>query len=941
MKYIYVSMLPMVFAIAAVVSFPAQSQAQIAECLDFSDTTFFVGKRDADVSRLQQFLRDTNNFTYPTNTGYFGTVTAEAVGRFQLEYGVVTSAGSPGYGSVGPLTRAKIKEVSCGSAGSDPARTQGSAGVDPARAQVTGAPGYDSNRDLTGTSEFDPARTGACVSFSGIPMRVGQSDATTNGDVTRLQTYLRTTGDYVYPTITGYYGPVTEAAVEQFQSRYGLSTTGIADTELLSRVKTITCGGNVVNAPPTVIGSPVNSSLSVATPNGGEVWKMGSILSPFVVNTIYWNGQGLTGTISIDLVFADGSSCALPESGSIPSTAGAYAFRLTTGYKCKNSDRTVTPGLYRVRVSGMGENGRTYSDMSDGFFTITSELPTITSTPTEDIPTADEPNITQTPITTSTFRAPTVDLKINGSDTTTTVKSGAAFTISWNSTAASSCTAAGDWGAGRLVTNQSRSTSDARTVSASTWFVYDIFCTGYDGSTVTDRVQVLVEKPEEPTITQTPITPTFAAPTAKLTVNGASGNVTVKSGTPFTLAWNSTGVSSCTAAGDWKAGSLSPNRSGSASEMQVVSASRWYIYDLFCVGYDGSTAFDRVQVLVEAATITQTPIIPVIAPTATFTVNSGSSAFIKSGASANLSWSSSNANSCSISGALSRTGLATSGTLSTGILTNTTGSTASKQFYLNCSGAGGTVTKSVFVEVEEEQQNTSTQSSVSPYVAPVPTVSLLANNTDSYAQVNTGTPFTLSWSSTNATACTATQSWSGTKGISGSSSDTKYNYSTPGSLTTYTYGMTCTGEGGSASDSVMVGIYAPEQQTVQVVEPPELYLFAGGASASLTTTAGFSTSLSWYTKNAVSCTASGSWSGTKGTGGTESTGTLVNDSSVNITKPYTLTCQNSNGQTVSRTVNVIVRPRTTSMDEPTLQTASVMQSMQATIDILYRQLYGN
>lgn len=62
--------------------------------------------------------------------------------------------------------------------------------------------------------------------------------------------------------------------------------------------------------------------------------------------------------------------------------------------------------------------------------------------------------------------------------------------------------------------------------------------------------------------------------------------------------------------------------------------------------------------------------------------------------------------------------------------------------------------------------------------------------------------------------------------------------------------------------------------------------------------------LSWTSQNAVSCTASGDWSGTKSTSGSETR-------QLNTVKTYTftLTCQNVAGQTAQDSVQVIVRPK--------------------------------
>jgi hypothetical protein len=72
-----------------------------------------------------------------------------------------------------------------------------------------------------------------------------------------------------------------------------------------------------------------------------------------------------------------------------------------------------------------------------------------------------------------------------------------------------------------------------------------------------------------------------------------------------------------------------------------------------------------------------------------------------------------------------------------------------------------------------------------------PTVSLTVSPTT----VAAGTPATLKWSSTNATACAASGAWSGTEATSGTQSVTA---SATGS---YTYTLTCSGNGGSIAAS--------------------------------------------------------------------------------------------------------------------------------------------
>ena len=62
--------------------------------------------------------------------------------------------------------------------------------------------------------------------------------------------------------------------------------------------------------------------------------------------------------------------------------------------------------------------------------------------------------------------------------------------------------------------------------------------------------------------------------------------------------------------------------------------------------------------------------------------------------------------------------------------------------------------------------------------------------------------------------------------------------------------------------------------------------------------------ISWTSQNAVSCSASGDWSGSKSTSGSQT----IQLNSVK-TYTFTLTCQNSSSQTSTDSVQVIVQPK--------------------------------
>jgi hypothetical protein len=255
-----------------------------------------------------------------------------------------------------------------------------------------------------------------------------------------------------------------------------------------------------------------------------------------------------------------------------------------------------------------------------------------------------------------------------------------------------------------------------------------------------------------------------------------------------------------------------------------------------------------------AATLSDTPTIIFNSEVAT----------ISSGGNVYLYWQATNATACTASGGWQGS-LSTRGDKWTSVLTKTT------QFGLTCTGPSGSATKSITVTV------TGTP-------AAAPTVKISA----SPGTVASGSNSTLTWSSTNATACSAGGSWSGTKAMSGSQS-------TGALKANASYSLTCTGSGGSATESAAVSV-------TSTAAAPTLSLSATPSSVST----GNASTLSWSAANATACTASGGWSGSKATSGTQSTGALTANAS------YTLTCTGSGGS-VSQTAAVTVTAATTTL----------------------------
>jgi len=155
-------------------------------------------------------------------------------------------------------------------------------------------------------------------------------------------------------------------------------------------------------------------------------------------------------------------------------------------------------------------------------------------------------------------------------------------------------------------------------------------------------------------------------------------------------------------------------------------------------------------------------------------------------------------------------------------------------------------------------------------IPPLPTVDIKANGFGGTATVDYNTPVTLAWTSTDATSCTASGDWSGSKNPSGGSESM-------GSLASNkTYTLDCTGAGGSKSDSVTVNVR------------PFADIKADGSDGPITIAYNTAATISWSSANATSCSVTpGGWTGLSNTG--ISTGNLT------ATNTYTLNCTGAGG----------------------------------------------
>ena len=329
-----------------------------------------------------------------------------------------------------------------------------------------------------------------------------------------------------------------------------------------------------------------------------------------------------------------------------------------------------------------------------------------------------------------------------------------------------------------------------------------------------------------------PPAPPTPAPTVSLTAAPASLTL----GASATLTWSSTNATACTASGNWT-GSRGP----SGTEANTPTAAGPASYTLTCTGAGGSGS----------ATATVTVAAP---PAPTVSLSAAPSSIIQ-GAATNLTWSSTNATACTASGNW------TGSRGPSGTEANTPTAAGPASYTLTCTGAGGSGSATAAVTVNAPS-----------------TVSISAASTT----ITLGSASTLTWTSASTSTCTASGDWSGTRATSGSEAVTP----TTTGLRNYT--LTCTGAGGSATGTA----------SVQVNPIPTVSLGANPATIII----GASSTLIWSSTNATSCNATGAWTGSRGTSGSETVTPTATGQSV-----YGLSCTGAGG-TVTQTATVQVNP---------------------------------
>ena len=174
--------------------------------------------------------------------------------------------------------------------------------------------------------------------------------------------------------------------------------------------------------------------------------------------------------------------------------------------------------------------------------------------------------------TTLVYAPPAVDLKVDGQDGPTIMRTGpVSYLASWTSTNAIQCS-----GSERLAgyTGQTGSRTETN-VPAGTTYDYTVTCQNAAGATATDSIRMIV----------------VAAPSVDVKVNSSDGPLSFFEPASFTIEWSSENASSCSAVDDLT-GPIGVN--GSQPLNNVLKGT--YHYTVQCVNDAGATAIDSVLV---------------------------------------------------------------------------------------------------------------------------------------------------------------------------------------------------------------------------------------------------------------------------------------------------------------------------------------------------------
>ncbi|MFA7285863.1 MAG: peptidoglycan-binding protein [Candidatus Paceibacterota bacterium] len=496
------------------------------ECVEFKNNLTYLDRdslKNGEVTKLQNFLASQGYFK-ESATGYFGQVTTKAVAEFQTAQGI-----SPAVGYVGPVTKTKIKALSCTNNTNYPICDYAQP---PLNCEYIQGPEYNTQTQcglvlkcedsldtkicpagFNGTFPNcvkDTTSITSCVELSNN-LILTDRDSNKNGEVTKLQKFLVSKG-YLKENPTGYFGVATLAGVVKFQKENNISPAiGYVGSLTRAKIKALSCGDITPSCPEGFTGIYPNCVKILTECPTGYYGKYPDC-APLAIcdyaqpplNCEYIKGPEYNNQTQCGLVL-----------------------------KCQDDSKVCPEG-----TTGTFPNCVTTIDPK----------PTVTLTATPD-----------------------------------SVQSGGSTQISWTTKNATVCTASGGW-TGTKATSGSQVISNLQTTTT-----FNLSCVGIGGLTAvsTDVGVYIIDYFPDP-VCPTGTTGTYpncvTTINPKPTVTISSNPAGIAQGSSTTLTWSSTNASTCTASGGWTG-----VKATSGSQI-INSVTGPTTYNIFCVGPDGGAS---------------------------------------------------------------------------------------------------------------------------------------------------------------------------------------------------------------------------------------------------------------------------------------------------------------------------------------------------------------
>ncbi|MBY6037117.1 peptidoglycan-binding protein [Fictibacillus nanhaiensis] len=173
--------------------------ASISASSTSSEKVLKLNTTGKEVRKLQEDLKLLGFFTFYKTTEFYGTITTEAVRKFQLSQKLKAT----GVADAATLDRVQ-KQV---------AAKKKAAALTPTPPKNTPSPSVPPSQET-------------------VQLKFGSRGA----EVVQLQTRLKNLGYFTYPMITDYFGSVTEESVEKFQKENGLPVTGVVTNTVTNKI---------------------------------------------------------------------------------------------------------------------------------------------------------------------------------------------------------------------------------------------------------------------------------------------------------------------------------------------------------------------------------------------------------------------------------------------------------------------------------------------------------------------------------------------------------------------------------------------------------------------------------------------------------------------------------------------------------------------------------